>query len=609
MCIYGISNLKDGSTDGAFLPWSLDLKRHLTELYPLPDGLQPIPDDVLLPPKWTLQRLSNATSEVDQVHTPNQDNAPLQNDIDSPKQDALSIPGSHLVTLRENRRMTPEAHWQDVRHFSFTSSEHIDYMPGDIMTIYPQNDPADVSTLLELLQWTEHADYPLTITPTTSSSPSSSGTIPLPQPLPHLPQNPTLRTLLTAHLDLTAIPRRSFFTTLAHFTTDAFQKERLLEFANPIYTDELYDYTTRPRRSILEVLGDFDTVKIPWTWALSIFPVLRGRQFSIASGGVLKHSHLDFAKAISPSTSGEVAPVAEEMQNATRPKFPPSSSRTRSSLTSNVIAPKTRFDLLIAIVSYRTVIKKIRRGVCTRYLTSLALNSSLHVTITRGGLGIDPALHASTPLLMIAPGTGVAPMRSLVWERAAWKAEGREVGEAVLVFGGRGRRRDAFYWGEWAAGTKVSDDVGNGGERIDRAEALAEAKSKSRSIEGVEKERQDADEHDGHLRDMTGSHSETPGYTEPDCPDLDIELHAAWSRDQREKVYVQDIIRQQGTRVWALIQSGARVFVCGSSGKMPAAVREALVAVFEREGDLERAEAEGMLAGLERAGRYLQETW
>jgi sulfite reductase alpha subunit-like flavoprotein len=54
----------------------------------------------------------------------------------------------------------------------------------------------------------------------------------------------TLRDILTNNLDITAIPKRFFFQVIAHYTADVTHKERLLEFANPSFTDEFYDYTS-----------------------------------------------------------------------------------------------------------------------------------------------------------------------------------------------------------------------------------------------------------------------------------------------------------------------------------------------------------------------------
>lgn len=203
-----------------------------------------------------------------------------------------------------------------------------------------------------------------------------------------------------------SIPRRSFFAQLAHYTNDEFHRERLLEFTNPEYIDELYDYTTRPRRSIVEVLQEFESVHIPWQRVCSIIPALRGRQFSIASA---------------------------------QPPWATAENRTR-------------IELLIAIVKYRTVIKRIRQGVCTRYVASLRPGQDISVTLQKGGLRVTKA-ETEKPIVMIGPGTGVAPMRALTYQRKYWREESQGApassGRDTLFFGCRNAEADFFFKDEW----------------------------------------------------------------------------------------------------------------------------------------------------------------
>lgn len=75
-------------------------------------------------------------------------------------------------------------------------------------------------------------------------------------------------------------------------------------------------------------------------------------------------------------------------------------------------------------------------------------------------------------------------------------------------------------------------------------------------------------------------------------------------------MYVQDLVRQQSALVFkALAERGGMVFVCGSSGRMPQAVREALIETIQKEGNTTRADAEGYFTRMEKEGRYKQETW
>jgi len=422
--------------------------------------------------------------------------------------------GRLVTTLDENVRVTAEAHWQDVRRLVFSTPASILYEPGDVLTIYPRNAPEDVDQFLRAMDWSHIAERPVRLVPT-SSNRHPSGFPSLALPTNSTASTMTFRSLLTDNLDVNAIPKRSFLSLIAHFAEDQMQKERLLEFTKPEYVDELYDYTTRPRRSILEVLQEFGSVKIPWQWAANVLPELRGRQFSIASGGRLK-----------ADSNGD-----------------------------------TRFELLAAIVKYKTVIKKVREGVCTRYLANLPIGSSLNVTLQKGSLGITQA-QAKRPMILVGPGTGIAPIRSLIWERLQWTGpptqqqlqmngdsvvcDRNSLGEMVLFFGCRKKEADYFYREEW--------------EQLQQQ--------------------------------------------------LPLQVFTAFSRDQKHKIYVQDLIKQQCELVYRLIcDSGALVYVCGSSGKMPQAVRVALTEAFTKCGNMHQGDAEAYLQGMEKEGRYKQETW
>ena len=421
--------------DGTWVPWMTALHRELHEQYPLASDEEPIPDDVYLPPEWTLDLVPerarkddvSSHSEMNGSSTQTAENGTHSNTMSrgnnyttpavaladhgqpvtsetrnsspshSSTNGSIAPSGYFAARLSNIQRITPDDHWQDVRLFEFTTPP-IAYEPGDVLTIFPHNTTTAVDKLITLMHWEEHADKPVHFVPG-----SASETLASPEPIVQSTgySELTLRKLITQHLDLNAIPRRSFFSSLAHFTTDEFQHERLTEFSKAEYIDEFFDYATRPRRSIIEVLDEFDTVKLPWRWIADILPAIRGRQFSIASGGELK-------------------------QNADG---------------------SGRIELLIALVKYRTIIKKTREGLCSRYLSSLEVGSKLNVLLCKGGLRID----MERPGLLIGPGTGVAPLRSMLFERAQLEAKHGilEKQKQLLFFGGRNRSADYFFEQDW----------------------------------------------------------------------------------------------------------------------------------------------------------------
>jgi sulfite reductase alpha subunit-like flavoprotein len=420
-----------------------------------------------------------------------------------PPDDRLPFPDPSEVELVGNRRITPDTHWQDVRELTFIMSAEFTYEPGETCTIFPKNFPEDVQALIDLQGWNGIADKPLRVRPEWPNYYLDEYLVPMAPGLYPLPRT-TLRQLLTHNLDITAIPKRHFFELLAHHTNDHTHKERLLEFCNPAFTDEFYDYTTRPRRSILEVLQDFPSVKIPWKWATNYFPVIRGRAYSIASAGKL----------------------SEYMEDR---RF-------------------IQFQIIVALVKYRTVLKKVRQGLCSRYLASLPIGTDLHVKFTVSEKFYEKArLFPKNPLILIAPGTGLAPCRALVWDREHLHLESKKsVGKSYLFYGGRNKDADFFYSKEW--------------------------------------------QYRG----------------------LQVEVFTAFSRDQEEKIYVQDIIRQNGKLIEHLIRAqSAIIYVCGSSGKMPKAVKEALIDVCTQHcpEPKSREEMETVFERLSKLGGYIQETW
>ncbi|KAI1824184.1 riboflavin synthase domain-like protein [Xylaria intraflava] len=530
--------------DGTLLPWCLTLQTYLEKQHPLPPGLLPIPSDVPLTPKFTIklanQGLTSDTKHVKDglilshdkttavesaykledtsqpasivsslVTAPGEDTPDLHHtkpDVDNqgrqldpgaasstldrpnilrevstehhmdnsarstdkaPRFSLLPVPDSWFGAVDENIRLTPSSHWQDVRQLTLriparTSQngglQQLSYKPGDVAVIYPKNFAQDVQALIDLMGWGNIANQPV-------KHVCQSVDLPWSTPKNCYPLlNSTLRDLLTDNYDITSIPRRTFFAEIAQYTNDPTHKERLMEFADPSHSDEFWDYTSRPRRSILEVLQDFPTVRVPYQNVPSVFPVIRGREYSIASGGGL----------------------------TTRDKH----------------SGDTIVHLLVALVKYRTVLRKIRQGLCSRYIASLESNTQVSITV-RSNKVPEAVLNVDKPLLAIAAGTGIAPIRSLIHEREAAKStDGTKAAETVLFYGGRNRQADYFYEDEWRS--------------------------------------------------------------------MGVEVITAFSRDQSFKVYVQDRLLQNYSVVCDLLRRHCGIVLCGSSGKMPEAVRLAL---------------------------------
>lgn len=474
---------------------------------------------------------------------------------DIPPSDEL-LPTDHTrkVILYENKRVTPDDHWQDVRHLTFIlelesdEDEFAMVQPGSTMTIYPKNYPMDVQKLLDLMEWTDIADLEIewksamTAIRDLQGPPTDNDKLrglgfcpPKLRPL----NNSTLRQLFIHNLDFTAVPTRGFLKQLIQFTNDEREKERLKELSSTVGSDaqEFYDYTSRPRRTILEVLDDFPGVKIPVQYILELFPLIRGREFSIANGGKSLYEESD----------------------------------------STIL----NIELLVALVEYKTIIRKPRQGLCSRYLKHLIPGTEMAVSFKDGNSPPPQGIkNAERPLLAIATGTGIAPIRSLIYERHEYE----EVGDEYLFFGCRNRKADFYFAGEWEdLGVKVFPAFSRDPDALDPItfENYGSPSTLPSSITGV--------------------------YGAAQAPPLDTVSTGLRTFDyDKGKMYVQHLIRKHAELVCELVTKKAIVVLCGNSGRMPASVRRALLDAFQI-GKLASSsmEAETIFEKMD----FWQETW
>lgn len=148
----------------------------------------------------------------------------------------------------------------------------------------------------------------------------------------------------------------------------------------------------------------------------------------------------------------------------------------------------------------------------------------------------------TTPVIMIGPGTGIAPFRAFLQQRDNDGATGKN----WLFFGNPHFVDDFLYQVEWQRYVK-----------------------------------------DGLL----------------------TQISLAWSRDQKEKVYVQDKLREQGEAVWQWLQEGAHLYVCGDANRMAKDVEQALLDIIGQYGNMDSEEADEFLSELRVMRRYQRDVY
>ena len=211
------------------------------------------------------------------------------------------------------------------------------------------------------------------------------------------------------------------------------------------------------------------------------------------------------------------------------------------SIASSPLAHPDEVHLTVAAVRYETHGRQ-RKGVCSTFLADAARAGVSVPIFVQPNKNFRLPEDGNVPMIMVGPGTGIAPFRAFLEHRAAQGAGGRN----WLFFGDQRYMYDFLYQLEWQDFLK-----------------------------------------DGVL----------------------TRLDLAFSRDQPEKVYVQDRMREKGAELYAWLEQGAHFYVCGDANRMAADVHEALVAIVELHGGKTREEAEGYAEALKKAKRYQRDVY
>jgi cytochrome P450/NADPH-cytochrome P450 reductase len=404
----------------------------------------------------------------------------------SPFVDTLGARPMRIVRhqeLRSGDRKAADA--GSTRHVEFELPDGVRYEAGDHLGVVPHNSPA-------LVQRTAaRFGFERDVTIRIGARSDRETFLPVGERI-------KLYDVLADYVELQHVATRAQIRTLAAHCECPFTKMNLEALAadeaggESLYRAEVL----AKRRSVLDLLEQFPAVKLPLELYLEMLPPLSPRYYSISSS--------------------------------------PQHDAQRCSITVGVLGGPARSG------------RGAFAGVCSNYLARQdGEGSVVHAFVKDTKSAFRLPADARTPILMVGPGTGLAPFRGFLQERAAQRAAGREVGASMLFFGCRHADQDYIY--------------------RDELEAFAR--------DGI------------------------------------TELHVAFSRMHARKVYVQDLLREQRERVWALLQHGGVMYVCGDASRMEPDVRAALVGIAVACGGMNEADARKFVDHLATERRYLVDVW
>jgi cytochrome P450 / NADPH-cytochrome P450 reductase len=207
-----------------------------------------------------------------------------------------------------------------------------------------------------------------------------------------------------AYVELAQPATKRNLSALIPFTKDAAIQSKLQSLASTDYASEI----SAKRVSVLDLLESYPSITLPLPSFLSMLPPMRVRQYSISSSPLWNPHHVTLTYSV------------------------------------------------LDVPSYSAPDHKRHIGVASNYLSSLSPGDKLHVAVKLShALFHLPTDAENVPIMLIAAGTGLAPFRGFLQERAAQVAAGRELAECVLWFGCRHPDKDDLYSTEFAKWEKM----------------------------------------------------------------------------------------------------------------------------------------------------------
>ncbi|KAF5242226.1 hypothetical protein FAUST_3419 [Fusarium austroamericanum] len=498
----GRANDAQGGTEEDFLSWKDDLYTHFQENL----GYQ----ELDIPYEPSIQLIQDESLEIMDLHL----GEPIQNRNGPAKVVKQYSPIRPLAIQSSQELYTSPGRNCLHMELDISNQPELRYRTGDHLAIYPINPDYEVQLLLKALGLEDRAEKPLLVQ---TLEEGTSTKIP----------SPTSALALFRHyLEVAAPVSRETVGQLARFAPSSEFVETLTALAKNKEAYATYigsNHITMGRLLHLVAPGAIWT-KLPLSYVVETLPCIQPRYYSISSSSTVS------ARRLSITVGVDKSPLQQD----------PS---------------------------------RVIRGITTNYL--YALGNALNCDTSQSVVGSDAPSYtlsgpgdtlngrkvfacirrsnfklptlSSTPIIMIGAGTGLAPFRGFILERARLQAVGKPIGKMLLFFGCRSPDQDYLYQGE-----------------------LAEVAQK-----------------------LQGS----------------LEIVTAFSRAEEEpKKYVQDRVEERKTQVCHLLQEGASIYFCGRAA-MARKVGNKVEESMKTQNNWTDAEARSWAESVKKGNKWLEDVW
>jgi len=390
------------------------------------------------------------------------------------------------------------------------AGSNLSYTTGDHIAIWPNNAGKEVDRVFKVLG---KEDKRHTVIAVKGLDPTAK--VPFPSPT-------TYDAAVRFHMEIGAAVSRQLVSGLAQFAPNEDIKDEMTKLgSDKDYFKEKVTNRHLNLAQLLEIEGKGQVwTKIPFSFLIEGLVKIQPRYYSISSSSLVQKDKISITAVVEsiekPGNPHVLKGVTTNYLLALKQKQHGDPSPDPHGLNYAITGPRNKYD---------------------------GIHVPVHVRHSNFKLPSDP----SKPIIMVGPGTGVAPFRGFVQERAAQAKAGQNVGKTVLFFGCRKRSEDFLYEKEWEQ----------------YKEALGD----------------------------------------------NFVLHTAFSRDGPKKVYVQHQMEEYGEEINKLLEQKAYFYVCGDAAHMAREVNTLLGKIIAKYRNVSETKGEEIVKAMRASNQYQEDVW
>ncbi|KAL9126447.1 MAG: hypothetical protein Q9217_004503 [Psora testacea] len=489
-----------GTMEEDFLAWKEPMWAELSEKI----GLQE--REAVYEPIFGITERDDMNAEADEVYL----GEPNKNHLEGSQKGPYNSHNPFIAPIAESREVFTVRDRNCLHMEIDVRGSNLTYETGDHIAVWPTNAGREVDRFVTILGLAEKRHNVISV-----KGLDPTARVPFPTPT-------TYDAAIRYHMEICGPVSRQFISSLAPFAPSDAAKAEMTRLGND--KDYFSEKISQQYLNIAQVLERVDINKwtnIPFSIMMEEIKKIQPRYYSISSSSLVQKDRISITAVVEeirvPGSDNIVKGVTTNYLLALKQKQHGDPHPDPHGLTYAITGPRNKYD---------------------------GIHVPVHIRHSNFKLPSDP----SKPIIMVGPGSGVAPFRGFVQERAAQAKAGEKVGQTILFFGCRRSTEDYLYKEEWEA---LKKDLGDA-----------------------------------------------------------FTLITAFSRETAKKVYVQHRLEENATLVNRLLQEQkANFYVCGDAANMAREVSTMLVKIISEQRGVSMEKAEDVVKAMRSSNQYQEDVW